>query len=748
MKKFLASLLTLALINPLWAGDFTVNSTGGSGSITIGSEPPAGDNLGNHIATATINAGFGIDATTVSVNDISVTYGVTASTGTFDEITVSTIIGGSPLYIDAEVGIGNAVVPNAHLSVPSGNIFIGPQGTNNTEIGAIKFGTDNLDNRYAMITSSRGADAANIDLRFFTMGGDVGGVTERLRIQNDGNITTRGTSNLIITNGNLWLSPTKLFYLDGGGDTYIAESSANNIQFTTNGTPRMNIDSSGNVGIGTAPSYPLHVIETSSGTIMSLTGSSDGGRPLQFNSADNGIFLGAIWDRDVLSGGGIHTWSINGSEKMRLDTSGNVGIGTTPTELLHISKDQNAPTKILLENDSTGVSSQTQVRLNNGSGVSDYAILSLLGKSFTTSGLFEQNKLILFDGNSAGINIFTQTATPIQFGTQSVARMRIDSSGDVTLGTGSLLLPLNEKVALSGFASSFYLGFASGRVDLVSGGSTRIDVASANIIEMRVNSANRLTVSDTGVQAVVPLRSPSGTVANPGVTVGDTTSGMSNVSAGLRLSYGGNQVARFNASSVYFDQSITAQDGSVSRPSYGFNSDTDANTGMYWGGEDQIAWSAGGTKRMGLFTYALSLQVPIRVPDGTVSLPSITFGSDTNTDTGFWWSSENTIGIANGGVTTAIINSNRQVAMQSGSASLPPISAFNDVNSGIYWGEDDTVRTACGGLESLRVEDPADLTTTETSLWLYDDDNGTIEQVTVGAADSGGSGYKVLRIPN
>lgn len=36
----------------------------------------------------------------------------------------------------------------------------------------------------------------------------------------------------------------------------------------------------------------------------------------------------------------------------------------------------------------------------------------------------------------------------------------------------------------------------------------------------------------------------------------------------------------------------------------------------------------------------------------------------------------------------------------------------------------------------------------ETSLWLYDKDNDTLERVTVGAADSGGSGYKALRIPN
>jgi hypothetical protein len=48
--------------------------------------------------------------------------------------------------------------------------------------------------------------------------------------------------------------------------------------------------------------------------------------------------------------------------------------------------------------------------------------------------------------------------------------------------------------------------------------------------------------------------------------------------------------------------------------------------------------------------------------------------------------------------------------------------------------------------EQLRV----DHTTTagETALLLYDVDNAAIQRVTVGAANSGGSGYKVLRIPN
>lgn len=86
---------------------------------------------------------------------------------------------------------------------------------------------------------------------------------------------------------------------------------------------------------------------------------------------------------------------------------------------------------------------------------------------------------------------------------------------------------------------------------------------------------------------------------------------------------------------------------------------------------------------------------------------------------------------------------------QAATATAPSISPRKtDLNTGIGQHSADNLSLIAGGLEGVRVEDPADLVSGETSLWLYDDDNATMEQVTVGAADSGGSGYKLLRIPN
>jgi len=99
-------------------------------------------------------------------------------------------------------------------------------------------------------------------------------------------------------------------------------------------TEAMRIEASGNVGIGTSPSFPLHVSGSSTNYVMSETtgtGTSSGFRLKGDASADFTLFTTqgtnqfAIYD------------NANSAERMRIDSQGRVGIKTdNPTSLLHI----------------------------------------------------------------------------------------------------------------------------------------------------------------------------------------------------------------------------------------------------------------------------------------------------------------------------------------------------------------------------------------------------------------------------
>jgi hypothetical protein len=143
----------------------------------------------------------------------------------------------------------------------------------------------------------------------------------------------------------------------GGSSSDFGIRATNNLVFGISATERMRIDSSGNVGIGTAsPSQKI--------TLGGQTGASATPLALQFSAdwsdgyvaAKSKIFLfnnggSGMWgfavgpDNDIQyhSGGatntnGQHKWYSGNVEFMRLNASGNLGIGTSsPTNKLQVN---------------------------------------------------------------------------------------------------------------------------------------------------------------------------------------------------------------------------------------------------------------------------------------------------------------------------------------------------------------------------------------------------------------------------
>ena len=163
---------------------------------------------------------------------------------------------------------------------------------------------------------------------------------------------------------------------------------------------RMRIDSSGRVGIGTTS--PIAKLNVNSGTtdLAAQLVSSDANVFLAFKDGD------ASGNQQVQIGGEGNNLVAyaGGSERMRVDSSGNVGIGTTsPARLLHQHVSSSAANYHSFTNDTTG----------SGSG----------------------NGLLLGINQDEESFVWNYENTNLRFGTNNSERMRIDSSGRVLIGT-------------------------------------------------------------------------------------------------------------------------------------------------------------------------------------------------------------------------------------------------------------------------------------------------------------------------
>ncbi len=237
----------------------------------------------------------------------------------------------------------------------------------------------------------------------------------------------------------------------------------------------------GNVGIGTSsPAARLHI----AGTVAT-------GRPavyLENTTASTGrtYYLGAN-DGGTLS---IHDVTA-GSERLRIDASGNVGIGTTsPAAPLALSS--TTPVIRLTETDSVATATNARIDFYGSDARSGYI------------------------GTVAGdLDVWMQQAKSITFGTSNLERMRIDSSGNVGIGTTSISgkLSINGEVyaaggAASGVAYGFYPKGTYGNTGMFSPAPNTVAFATTGGERVRIDASGNLLVGVTS--------------GNPGYTNTDT----------------------------------------------------------------------------------------------------------------------------------------------------------------------------------------------------------------------------------
>lgn len=194
----------------------------------------------------------------------------------------------------------------------------------------------------------------------------------------------------------------------------------NQVAFDISGTEKMRIDSSGNVGIGTTtPAHPLTVTASGATSTFSVNPSSD---LTVIGTAQSSATNSDLYIDTKGTGQSIFRQAAGTTERMRIDSSGNVGIGTSsPSAKLHV------------ESASSGVTPNT---------TGDELFVEGSGNSGITigSGSSSNGRIYFGDSGSAVIGRigYDHTDNHMYFGTNGTAeRMIIDSSGNVGIGTSS-----------------------------------------------------------------------------------------------------------------------------------------------------------------------------------------------------------------------------------------------------------------------------------------------------------------------